>query len=52
MAPCRRMTQKEIRLEQRPWVTQGILVSMRVRDNLYKQSANKNDPIEKGHLTF
>ena len=46
MAPYRRMTQKEIRLEQRPWVTQGLLVSMRVWDNLYKQLANKKDPIE------
>ena len=51
MAPYRRMTQKEIRLEQRPWVTQGLLVSMRVRDNLYKQLANKKDPIEK-EVTF
>ena len=41
------MTHKEIRLEQRPWVTQGLLVSMRVRDNLYKQLAIKKDPIEK-----
>ena len=46
MAPYRRMTQKEIRLEQRRWVIQGLLVSMRVRDNLYKQLANKKDPIE------
>ena len=47
MAPYRKMTHKEIRLEQRPWVTQGLLVSMRVRDNLYKQLAIKKDPIEK-----
>ena len=45
------MTQKEIRLEQRPWVTQGLLVSMRVWDTLYKQLANKKDPIEK-EVTF
>ena len=51
MAPYRRMTQKEIRLEHRPWVTQGLPVSMRVRDNLYNQLANKKDPIEK-EVTF
>ena len=51
MAPNRRMAQREIRLEQRPSVTQGLLVSMRVRDNLYKQLANKKDPIEK-EVTF
>ena len=37
MAPFRQMTKKEIRLEQRPWITPGLLVSMRVRDSLYKQ---------------
>ena len=36
MAPYRKMTQKEIKLEQMPWVTRGILVSMRVRDTLHK----------------
>ena len=36
MAPYRKMTWKEIKLEQVPWVTRGILVSMRVRDTLYK----------------
>ena len=41
------MTHEEIRLEQRPWVTQGLLVSMRVRDNLYKQLAIKKDSIER-----
>ena len=46
MAPYRKMTQKEIRLEKRPWVTQGLLVSMRVRDNLYKQLPHKKDPVD------
>ena len=47
MAPYRKMTQKEIRLEKRPWITQGLLVSMRVRDSLYKQLQLKKDPIDK-----
>ena len=44
MAPYQKMTHKEIRLEQRPWVTLGLLVSMRVRDNVYKQLAIKKTP--------
>ena len=34
MAPFRKMTIKQIKLEQRPWITKGILTSMRVRDKL------------------
>ena len=37
MAPYPKLTHKEIRLKQMPWVTQGLLVSMHVRDKLYKQ---------------
>ena len=43
MAPYRKMTQKEIKLEQMPWVTRGILVSMRVRDTLYKSWGTEKD---------
>ena len=39
------MTQKELRLEQRPWVTKGLLVSMRVWNNIH--IAIEKDPIEK-----
>ena len=43
MAPYRKMTPKEIKLEQMPWVTRGILVSMRVRDTLYKSWNREKD---------
>ena len=43
MAPYRKMTKKEIRLEQRPWITQGLLISMSVRDKLYKRRALEKD---------
>ena len=36
MAPYRKMKPKEIKLEQMPWITLWLLVSMRVRDTLYK----------------
>ena len=43
MAPYRKMTPKEIKLEQMTWVTRGILVSMRVRDTLYKSWNREKD---------
>ena len=43
MAPYRKMTPKEIKLEQMPWVTRGILVSMRIRDTLYKSWNREKD---------
>ena len=36
MAPVRKLTRKELRLEQRPWITKGILNSMKKRDEHYK----------------
>ena len=52
MAPYRKMTQKEIKLEQMPWVTRGILVSMRVRDTLYKSWGSEKDPQYKNQIFF
>ena len=43
MAPYRKMSQKQIRLEQRPWITLGLLVSMKKRDKLSKQRAREKD---------
>ena len=36
MAPYRKITNKEIKREKMPWITSGILKSMRVRDNLHR----------------
>ena len=43
IAPYRKMTKNELRLEQRPWISRGILQSMRKRDNLYKSMAREKD---------
>ena len=43
IAPYRKMTKKEVTLEQMPWITRGILVSMRVRDTLYKSWSSEKD---------
>ena len=51
MPPYRKMTQKEIRLEKRPWLTRGLLVSRRIRDNLRKQITCKQDPVIKADVS-
>ena len=43
MAPYRKLSLKEMKLEQMPWVTSGILVSMGVRDKLHKSWNNEKD---------
>ena len=39
MAPYRKMTQRNVRLEQRLWITHGLLVPMKVRDKLSESRA-------------
>ena len=41
---------KEIRLEQSPWITQGLLVSMGVRDRLYKRRKQEKDEQVKNEI--
>ena len=44
MAPYRKLSQKEIKLEHMPWITRGILKSMNVRDDLLKRCNKEKDP--------
>ena len=37
MAPLKKPTKKEVRLRQSPWITHGLLKSMKIRDKLYKE---------------
>ena len=43
MAPFRKMTQKELKREQMPWITRGIFVSMGIRDMLNKCWSGEKD---------
>ena len=36
MAPMKRLTKKEIGLQQRPWITPDIMSDINERNNLYK----------------
>ena len=46
-APIRKLSKKEMRLKERPWITNGILTSMKERDSLYKEFTNEKDPIKR-----
>ena len=50
MAPYRKLTRKEIELQQKPWITQGILKSMNKRDSIYKEFAIETDDAKKLQL--
>ena len=53
MAPIKKQTKRELRTEQRPWITKGILTSMKIRDSLYKKLTEKNDnPLEKRNTSI
>jgi hypothetical protein len=47
MAPMQKLTKKEIGLRKCPWITYGILASMRKRDSLYKKMTKEIDPVLK-----
>ena len=50
MAPYHKLTKNEMRLEERPWITRGILVSMKKRDNLYKLLSSEKDQNKKHEI--
>ena len=50
MAPMKRLTPKEIGLQQRPWITSGLLKSMFSRDKLYKEFVTERNPRRKQEL--
>ena len=43
MAPIKRLTKKEKGLIDRPWITLGISISMKTRDDCYKDFINEKD---------
>ncbi len=50
MAPFKKLTKKEIKLQQKPWITRGILNSMSKRDIFYKDFVTEKDPAKKSRL--
>ena len=52
MAPFKKQTKREQRLEQRPWITKGLLKLMNILDSLYKELSNENDPLTKRSISI
>ena len=52
MAPIKKLTQKEQGLKNRPWITSGILTSMKKRDKLYKDLTLEKDPIRRTEISL
>ena len=51
MAPIKLLTKKEINSNSKPWITKGILTSMKVRDKIYKKFLSGKSPDTKNfHL--
>ena len=50
MAPIRKLTKREQKLKINPWITSGLLKSMRDRDKLYKQFTKESDQVKKNDI--
>ena len=50
MAPIRKLTKREQKLKINPWITTGLLKSMRDRDKLYKQFTKESDQVKKNDI--
>ena len=50
MAPIRKLTNREQKLKVNPWITSGLLKSMRDRDKLYKQFTKEPDQVKKNDI--
>ena len=44
MAPFKKLTKKEIALQQRPWITPDIIAAINERNKLYKEFLEETDP--------
>ena len=44
-APLRPLTKKEIKLNAKPWLSNGILKSIQTKNALFKKCYKKNDPV-------
>ena len=51
MAPYQKLSQKNIKLEERPWITKGLLISMKKRDKLAKCRTQEKDILHKNEIS-
>ena len=50
LAPLRKITNKEYKLKSKPWITNGILKSIKVRDSIYRRLMKAKNQIRKENL--
>ena len=50
MAPIRKLTKKELGLQEKPWITNGILKSIKNRDNIFSNFRREHDVLLKTNL--
>ena len=50
MAPVHKLSKKESDLQKRPWITNGLLKSMKSRDQLYKDFTKEKNESKKAEL--
>ena len=48
--PLQKLTQKEIKLQEKPWINKKILQAMVIRDQIHKNYIQAKDPIRKSNL--
>ena len=46
-APLRPLSRREQRLSNKPWITKGILISIKTKNKLFRQYFKSNDPAKK-----
>ena len=49
-APLRKANKKELKLQQKPWITPGIIRSIKERDKIFRKIKNTTSPITKANL--
>ena len=49
-APLRKVSQRELKLQHKPWITKGILCSIRKRDIIFRQFKKCVNPVRKSNL--
>ena len=47
MAPLKKLTEEEIGLQQRPWITHDIIAAIKERNKLYKAFLEETNPDSK-----
>ena len=49
-APFKKLSKREIKLKSKPWITKGILKSIKIKNKIHKKFLKAKDPIRKENL--